>query len=380
MLKILHIIPNLVKGGAQRIAIDICIELSKRPNCDVILLYFDGPNEFEFLTNEIRVQKIKISFNLSISSKHKINITEFEQLLDQFNPNIIHSHLYLAELVSRENIRKGIRYITHCHDNIRQFQKFNSSVLYKKLNLIEYMERRRLFKKYKHCNNTFLAISENGLLFLKKNLPDSSNQKIILLHNAINIQHFLIKKDFEKPLMKLNLINVGNLIPKKNQVFLVSMVNELLNVNQDCHLTLVGDGITRKEIETKITDLELTSKITMTGRIDDVRKMLTQNTLYVHSALYEPFGLVLVEAMAAGLPVISLNGKGNQDIIIDDYNGYIVSENDPKLFAEKVIEVYSNQELYKTLAKNAQKVAIEKYDIKNYTNKLIEIYSSTLNK
>ena len=87
-IRILHVIPNLVKGGAQRIALDICNELETRPEVEVVLLYWEGENQFEFLSKNLEVHKINIQYELSFSGQHKINISEYEAFVDDFNKKI----------------------------------------------------------------------------------------------------------------------------------------------------------------------------------------------------------------------------------------------------------------------------------------------------
>jgi len=93
----------------------------------------------------------------------------------------------------------------------------------------------------------------------------------------------------------------------------------------------------------------------------------------VHTATYEPLGLVLLEAMAAGVPVITLDGKGNRDIIINGENGYLIDMPLPELFADKIQELWMDLEKYCAVSKNAIRFA-EQYDIKIYTERLINLY------
>ena len=64
--------------------------------------------------------------------------------------------------------------------------------------------------------------------------------------------------------------------------------------------------------------------------------------IFIHPATYEPFGLVIIEAMAAGLPVISLDGKGNRDIIKHKVNGYIFQNQNAVKFGEALIKLKEN--------------------------------------
>lgn len=376
-MKILHVIPNLVKGGAQRIAIDICQELSKRADVEVLLVYFEGENEFRFLTEGLNVRKLDITFNLSFTSKNTIDLSSFESLLDEFQPNIIHSHLYLAELITREKTRPTIQYFTHCHDNMRQFRKLGKINLNEKVDLIEYFEKKRLFKRYKTCHNHFLAISVDGLNFLNKTIPKKLLDKIILFPNAVDLSKFK-PKGKQPPSEQIRLVNIGNFIAKKNQQFLIDIAVSLFRKNINFHLTFVGDGEMRKSVEEKAKKNGIDHFVSFMGSIDDVEKVLFGNEIYVHSALYEPFGLVIIEAMAVGLPVVSLDGKGNRDIIQNGENGYLVPQEDTNQFVDRIIALAENPENYARIQQNGFETA-KKYDIVPYCNRLLEIYNNSKN-
>lgn len=376
-MKILHVIPNLVKGGAQRIAIDICQELSKRSDVEVLLVYFEGENEFRFLTEGLNVRKLNITFNLSFTAKNKIDLSSFESLLDEFQPNIIHSHLYLAELITREITRPTIQYFTHCHDNMRQFRKLGKINLNDKVDLIEYFEKKRLFRRYKTCHNHFLAISKDGLNFLNKTIPKKLHEKILLVPNAVELSKFK-PKEKHPPSEQIRLVNIGNFIAKKNQQFLIDIAVSLFRKNINFHLTFVGDGEMRKSVEEKAKKNGIEHFVSFMGSIDDVEKVLFGNEIYVHSALYEPFGLVIIEAMAVGLPVVSLDGKGNRDIIQNGENGYLVPQGANNQFIERIIALAENPENYAIIQQNGFETA-KKYDIVSYCDRLLEIYNNSKN-
>ena len=82
-------------------------------------------------------------------------------------------------------------------------------------------------------------------------------------------------------------------------------------------------------------------------------------------------GLVLLEAMAAGLPVVTLDGGGNRDLVIDGKNGYLIEKQDPKEFADRILEIYQNKEMSHFNAEYAKQ-----FDIVAYCEKLVEIYQS----
>jgi glycosyltransferase involved in cell wall biosynthesis len=377
-MNILHIIPSLRKGGAERLVLDIYNELQKRPDVMIRLVVLHPENEYEFLSKNIDIVFCKSKVSPSISGKAFVDIADFETIIADFKPDIIHSHLFEAEIISRWIVRSDIKYFTHCHNNMGQFRRLASYSLFSKELLTNYYEKRLLVTQYLKCNNKFIAISKDTESFFKQALPKKLSQNVILLNNAIDFNRFkhtihLLKT---KENHSINLITVGSLIEIKNHLFLLEVIS-LLNKRSKLkfNLTIIGEGVFRENIEKKIIENQLENIVTLLGKIDNVEDFLQKADLYVFSCIKEGFGLTLIEAMASGLPVICLDGKGNRDIIEDGKNGFMIYKNNPELFANKIIELVNNPELYQSMSKYAVEFA-KKYDIKEYVDRLLKIYSA----
>jgi len=375
MLKVLHIIPSLSKGGAERLVVDICTQLSERNFAEVLLLVMYQQGEYADITSSFQIKFCKSRVLPSFSGKVKADISEFNKIVKAFNPDIIHSHLFEAEMLSRWNTFQNIGYVTHCHDNMRQFKRFDAECLFRKSRFTDFYERKLMLRKYRQCDNNFIAISKDTERFFKTNLP-CYLQNIFLLPNAIDYNKFsrndvLAKKSLS--LQKIELINVGSFVDKKNQSFLIDVVKVLHGKGFNISLILLGDGTNRQMVENKIKENNLTDHIRCFGNVNNVEDFMHKADIYVHSALYEPFGLVLLEAMAAGLPVVCLDGKGNRDIVREKYNGFMIPKADAGLFTEKIEVLIKDKDLYAHISENAVSFARD-YDIKMYVNKLMEIY------
>lgn len=170
---------------------------------------------------------------------------------------------------------------------------------------------------------------------------------------------------------------MGSFVLKKNQKFAVQILNELIINGFKANLTFLGDGPNIDEVKSFAKKLKIEEHINFKGNIADVKPFLEDSNFYLHTANYEPFGLVLIEAMAAGLPVISLDGFGNRDFIEHGENGYIFKEQNPKDFFECITELFNNEKLYLKIINNGYETA-KKYDIKEYLRKLLEIYQNSL--
>jgi glycosyltransferase involved in cell wall biosynthesis len=377
-LKILHIIPTLEKGGAEHLVIDICNELQKRKDVEVRLIVFRDLNNYKFITSNIDIHICPSRVIPSIKGKQIIETNNLTKAIKEFKPDIIHSHLFEAEIISRENVFPGIKYFTHIHDNIEQFQNFNLNTLFNKRKLTNFYEKRRLIKKYFGCNNSFIAISKDAYQYTCETLPKKLN-KIFLLHNAIDINRFeqnvkLILKQSANNNIK-NLVTIGSLVDKKNQIFLINVIKYLKDHGYNVTLDILGAGPNYDLIKNKIYSEHLENFIFLRGKVDNVEEFLQKSYLYLHAATYEPFGLVLIEAMATGLPCVCLDGKGNRDIINEGENGFMIFKQDHIKFSEKIIELIKNDNLYSAMSSNAIETA-KKFDMVNYADKLLDIYNS----
>ena len=369
MLRILHIIPSLQKGGAERICLDICNELSIRDNIIVKIIVLDKKNEFKFLSKGLDVVYISDTISLSIFRKNKINLTELNKIVENFQPHAIHSHLYFAEMLTKHLQNKDIPTFYQVHDNNSQLKRNNLFSLRTKKDITNFYERRKYNSLLRKSRTTFLCVSKDTFNYINNNIDHCIS---VLFPNAIAIKNF--KTDKQRTLDSINLVTIGSLVEIKGHTFLIDVILELKKVtNLKVELKIIGGGLLRDKLQNKIDKLSLNENIKLIGKVDHPEDYLKASNLYLHGATHEAFGLVLVEAMAAGLPVFSTDGFGNRDLIINDYNGYLFSERDAVKFANAIAEIYTNSEKYKNLSNNSLELSM-RYDIKPYVDKLIKLY------
>ena len=373
-MKILQVIPNLLKGGAQRLVIDICNELINYNDVECKLIVLGkSKNQFSFCTSNIKIIYCKVDFKLSLFKANKINIKEYDKIVEDFCPDIIHSHLYFAELVCHENPKKDIKYISHLHSNNPVFERLTINSFFNFKSFYKTYEKQRLVKRYLKTDKKFISISNDTFSFFNKNMQKFSKD-LVSLSNSIDLSRFkqLSKKS---PSDIIKLISVGNLLVKKNQIFLLDIVKYIKSKSYSVHLNIVGDGVEKKTIANKIDNLNIKDNVILSGQKDIVEEELIKADFYVHSATYEPFGLVILEAMASRLPIVALNGSGNKDLLKNGTNGFIIDNQDPKFFGDIIIDLFCNKEKYQKISEQGFQTSL-KYDLPNYSNNLLKIYNS----
>ena len=371
-MKILQIIPNLNKGGAERLVLDICQEMNLRNGIQTKLVTLEESNAYTELTSGIDHQTCFSYVLPSITSKTKANVSGFSEIVTSFKPDVIHSHLFSAEMVSRYQLFPMVKYFTHCHDNMIQLEKFSHKTILSKKNITNFYERNFILDRYKKSNTHFIAISKDTFSYLNKVLPNSLKPNVRLLANAINFKKFN-SVAHKRSIDEIRIVNTGSFVQKKNQLFLVEVMNCLNKMGVKAYVTFLGDGVEMQNVKRKTSEYGLDKFVSFPGSVYNVESYLKQANLYVHTATYEPFGLVLLEAMASGLPIISLDGKGNRDIVKDNWNGFFIPEQNPQLFAQKIISLMRDNEKYSYFSTNAVEFSKE-FDIVNYVDCLLAIY------
>ena len=373
-MKIVHIIPSLKKGGAERLCLDICNALSKVERIQVRLITFSYINEYSFLTEGIDWKVIPANVKLSIFRKNQYYISELQNAINEFKPNIIHTHLFEAEIISRFCHYPSAKWFSHCHDNMVQFRNISPANFLSKQALTNYYEKKVLLYRYKiNEGNHFIAISKDTEAYFKET---AKPYLVTLLPNAIDYHKFHNPKPENKPGNILRLVNIGSFIETKNQGFLLKVASILKKRSIPFELHLLGDGAKKTALEIRAKNFGL-GRVFFHGLVDRVEEILWESHIYVHSALSEGLSLTTLEAMAAGLPVVTLDGKGNRDLIIQGKNGFMIFEQDAQQFANKIIEIWQNKTLFKEMSVFAQEFA-RKYDIKDYVDRLLEVYKQAL--
>lgn len=374
-LRILHVLPSLQKGGAERLCLDTVRWLRKLPGLEVLLVTFSDRNHYREEYPDVEPIVLDSCVIPSILGPWKVSVNAWESLVNGFRPHVIHSHLFQAEVVTRYRLAQGVRYFTHCHDNMPQIKRLDWDELFSKQRLTEAYERSYILKQYSACDNRFIAISQDTECYFRQNLPEKLHGNITLLPNAIDWSRFSAHSASPPvPGSPLRLINIGSFVPKKNQTFLLDILQKLRSQGHDAHLTLVGDGPLRMDVMNRARDMKLEPYVDFTGNVSRVEELLWKSHIYVHSATYEPFGLVLLEAMAAGLPVIALDGKGNRQIMEDGRNGFIISLQDSASFVDKITEIVADITLRTQIVSHCKTTSF-KYHMPNYVQNLLNTYT-----
>lgn len=183
------------------------------------------------------------------------------------------------------------------------------------------------------------------------------NKEIVVTHlGLVPHPHYTVTRaDLHLPEKELLFVTVGRLIPRKRYDILLKAWRKIENA----HLAIVGDGPLRKDLEEKIEEWGLENRVHLLGFVseEDKHKILQVSDAYVSATQHEGFGIVFLEAMEAGLPIVSTDDGGQRDFLTEDENALLAAVGDAEGLATQVKKLASDANLRKTMGqKNAEKV------------------------
>lgn len=147
-----------------------------------------------------------------------------------------------------------------------------------------------------------------------------------------------------EPASRGSVLFVGRLDPPKDPLFLLRSFWACTALKPDLRLHIVGTGAMQAEVEATIARLGLADNVTLHGFRPDVRDFYTRASVTVLCSRYEGLPNCLIESIALGTPVVTLDcDHGPRDIVVDGVNGYLVSTRDEQIFAEAILRAVDRE-------------------------------------
>lgn len=231
-------------------------------------------------------------------------------------------------------------------------------------------------QKYPKLFNNVLKKFDNIIAVSKGIMDDFNNiyhleNKTNVISNLVNINKIIKKSKENKNIKnnkKLNVISVGRLHSMKGYDRLIEVIYRL---NQEKNLSnielqIFGDGPEFENLNNLIKNKKLNNIIKLMGRVNNPYIYIKNADLFVLSSIYEPFGLVIVESLTLGIPVLATQNSATDKLIRNKYNGIVVENSIDGLY-EGLKDLINNKEKLNKLKSNALT-----YDYSDENKKIIE--------
>jgi glycosyltransferase involved in cell wall biosynthesis len=167
---------------------------------------------------------------------------------------------------------------------------------------------------------------------------------------------------------------IAQFIERKGHRFLLAAIPEILLKLPRLRFILFGKGPLEKNLRTMCRDLGVGDKVIFAGFRDDLDRIMGCLDLLIHPALMEGLGVSLLQAAAAGVPIVGTRVGGIPEIVRDGVNGYLVSPADPHSITEASVRILSDFELARQMGINGNKLVEEHFSIDSMVRGNLEVY------
>jgi glycosyltransferase involved in cell wall biosynthesis len=210
------------------------------------------------------------------------------------------------------------------------------------------------------------------------------NAKIRVIPNGVEVSRF--KGDGEPHLIPTGvsenrkvILYVGRIVREKGIFTLLDAFEELRIRGKDVSLVFVGEGPLKEDLAKEILWRKLSDRVKLAGFVDEQKLVSLYNSsdVFTLPSQYEPFGMVVLEAMASKIPVVVSDVGGLSEIVDDGITGVKVRASDPHALAEGILRVLEDQGLSERLKENAYQMVQEKYKWNLIAEKTLEVYATS---
>jgi len=293
-----------------------------------------------------------------------------------FRPDIIHAQDPGSAVAAAMAYRWRIPVVVSCHFNDHPLVEtaFRFGVAPTELPLLARWYR-GLFGKLRH----FICVSDYVKTNIASMIPATS--KVTVIPNGVDFA--ALAKHGPAPDLTarfgnmLPVVNVGHLEKRKNQLQILDVAS--LVENRDIIFWLVGEGEDKEMLEAEIQSRHLQEKVFLLGQRNDVFGVMRAGFLYLHTALNDNCPLVLLEAMACGLPVFAVATGGIPELVASTQREALFDrETEARVIARRIDAHACNQQEAHTLAQRQFDFGQRLFDITVMTEKTVGVYMETI--
>lgn len=326
------------------------------------------------LVAELKKRKIPV-FQVPMQGHSYVPaVNAIKKLLKKYDPDVVHTHGQRAGLIGRLAARDlPIKRVHTEHTYTRQFRLQNPILHASHLRAMRILDR---------WTDKVIAVSKAVKGFLI-DARITKPEKITTIYNGITP---LTKKITDKEIRAFKdkfkiadddiiIGTIGSFNIQKDTATLIKAFAKMTKKWPKLKLVLVGRGPLKYKLEKLVRKLKLEDRVVFTGALLNVLPALSTFRIFVLPSLSEAFGITLLEAMKAGVPIVATRVGGIPEIITHNHNGLLVEPKDPRKLAATMMKLLNDKKLQRKLTSNHAKT-VEKFSADKMIEQTEKIYIS----
>jgi glycosyltransferase involved in cell wall biosynthesis len=365
-IKVLHLRDTYDIGGPGKTILSTYRHIDKDIfDIEVgIFLRHNECNKNPFVLEAKRIG-LKVHYIEGFNQYDLIMITRLKRLLSNNSFDIVHTHEVKSDIIGFLATRKiNLPIVTTLHGWIGNDIKQK---------VFSYLDKKIL--KHFDC---VITVSNKMTEELTKN---KNYKNIEVVRNAIDPERYSKisnenskKNNNIKEKKILNIASIGRLSEEKGQRDFLNAAKIVLNKGYRANFLIVGDGPDKKRLKDLLKNEKFGKHILMTGHIENIDGIYKIIDLLVLCSYTEGIPNVLLEALICRIPVFATKVGGIPEMIPNDNYGTLIQKKSPRLLSKKIIEFLKNPEKFTKKAESGYNLVCQKFNFKNRTNILQNIY------
>jgi glycosyltransferase involved in cell wall biosynthesis len=360
-IRVLEIIPTLVRGGAEKQMTLLATRLPRREfDVHVAVLTHSGPYEQTLASSNIPV--------IFIDKRWKVDPAAYWRLrtaIRKLRPDLVHTWIFAANCYGRQAaISAGVPRIVAGERCVDRWKVWHE------LAIDRYLARR----------TTCIAVNSTGVrdFYVENGLPED---KFEVIPNGIEptpdgaaVSRAALAEELEISPQAYWIGAIGRLWPQKRYKDLIWSAELLRAAAQDTHLLIIGEGPQRERLKRYADQVGATQRIHFLGTRDDVPDWVSHFDCFWLGSGYEGQSNALMEAMLAGVPCVATDIPGNRDLVIPDQTGYLVPVGDSAAFARQTMVLLQDRDLGRSMGQRARERMLEEFTVDKMVDRYAELY------
>lgn len=381
--RIVHIIPTLVRGGAEKQLALLATRLPRDQfDLHVCVLTHSGPLAQSLRDAEIPVHLINKRWKIDLVAYWKLR-----RLLKQLKPDLVHTWIFAANSYGRYAARKaGVPHIVAGERCVDQWKAWHELAI----------------DRYLAPHTERIVANSSGVVefYAGRGIP---SEKFELIPNGIDLPHTVTdagstpasaedhSQTRSNQLSRKELLSelglpesaqligaVGRLWPQKGYKDLIWAAELLKAVREDSHLLIVGDGPRRMQLLRWCDGLRIHDRVHFLGERDDVQALLPHFSVFWLGSAYEGQSNAVMEAMAHGVPVVATNIPGNRDLVVDQQTGYLFPVGDRAVLASLTQYLLDNPHFARSMGAAGRERIAEHFSVQRMIERHATLYHELL--
>lgn len=366
---------TLIIGGAEN-QMYLLAKFLNKEKYNVMLVCSDYKHLDEW-TNKFEQDEIEV-IKLNVMHKHDPrHYFQLKELIKHRNIDLIHIHVWnpaSCRYAFMASSKYNVPTIVTEHDPF-ELPKLKSII------------KQKLLKKIKHV----IAVSDANRTLLLNLFPQLRN-RVTVVHNGIDVTWFesqLLsfsdkqRKEYREKHFSVDddtkvILSVAELHERKGLHYLIQAIPELLEKEKNFKVVIAGSGPQQSELEKLADQMKIKKYVEFLGFRKNIPHLMAASDIFVLPSEKEAFGLVLLEAQAAKLPIVATKVGGIPEIIEHKKNGLLVPPHHPEKLAGEILKFFNDDVRTKNYTEEGYKTLKENFDAKMMAKNTEEIYDRVL--